>query len=741
MSQKRKQPAPVKGLGNPVANHRKPAKKKIKLFTRNTDGRVLLHWGDKRVLLPKFFGHPVFTVVARGVISLFLVFVITGSIVASAMAAYVIKYVDFTASVDISTLKYSTIIYTKDSETKEYEPTKLIYSQENRIWVNISELPVTIQRVVVAAEDKRFYDHEGVDWIRTFAAFGNLVFNFFDTQQGGSTITQQLIKNITDDREVSIERKVQEIMRALNLEKQHSKDEILEAYLNTIFLGYNCNGLQSASLFYFGKDAKDLSVAQASSIIAITQYPTRNNPLKHPENNKIRQEYILKQMHLKGWLTDEEYKAAVAEELVFVGNNSLQQSLSVNSYFEDQIITDVKAALVQQYGYTTTYAEWMIFNGGLRIYSTEDQKIQDIMEAQYSNPANFIKESRDEQPQSAMVVMGYNGEVVGMVGGKGEKTESRTWNRATMSKRQPGSSIKPLTVYAPALDLDLIYWSQKLSDYPILLDGKKWPKNYYSSYYGDITLEEAIQRSTNTIPVRVLQELTPKASFKFATEKLHMTTLIQSERINGTDMSDVGLAPLGLGALTDGVTVLEMAAAYQMLGNGGYYVKPYTFTRVEDVDGNVLIENKPNPTAVIGEDTAFIMNQLLQKVVTGSHGTARSAKLSTSGIPVAAKTGTTTAYNDRWFVGLTPYYVGVVWTGYDTKKIMNEKLANPSLDAWKKVMNQVHKDLAAKQFPTTTTVVQRKYCTTTGLIANDNCPSTAIGWYKTDYFIPECNVH
>lgn len=741
MSQNHNQPTPVKGLGKPVATHRKPKKKRFRLFSKNMDGRVLLHWGDRRILMPKFFGHPVFRIVARGLISLLLVFVITGSIVASAMAAYVIKYVDFQATVDISTLKYSTIIYTKDTETEEYGPTKLIYSQENRIWVNISDLPLEIQHVVVAAEDKRFYDHQGVDWIRTFAAFGNLVFNFFDTQQGGSTITQQLIKNITDDREVSIERKVQEIMRALNLEKQHSKDEILEAYLNTLFLGYSCNGLQSASLFYFGKDAKDLSVAQAASIIAITQYPTRNNPLKNPENNKIRQEYILKQMRLKNWLSEEEYKAAVAEELVFVGNSSLQQSLSVNSYFEDQIILDVKAALVKQYGYTTTYAEWMIFNGGLRIYSTENQKIQDIMEAQYANPANFVKESRDEQPQSAMVVMGYNGEVVGIVGGKGEKTKSRSWSRATMSKRQPGSSIKPLTVYAPALDMDLIYWSQKVTDYPIQYQGKKWPKNYYPSYYGDITLEEAIQRSTNTVPIRVLQELTPKVSFKFATEKLHMTTLIESERINGTDMTDMDLAPLGLGALTDGVTVLEMAAAYQMLGNGGYYCAPYTFTRVEDVDGNVLIENKPNPTPVIGEDTAFILNQLLQTVVTGSHGTGRLAKLSTPGIPVAAKTGTTTAYNDRWFVGLTPYYVGVVWTGYDTKKIMNENLPNPSLDAWKKVMNKVHTGLAAKQFPTTLTVEKRKYCTTTGLIAKDSCPSTAYGWYKKDYFIPECTVH
>lgn len=679
----------------------------------------------------------------KGIAGLFLMFIIAGCVFGAVMTVYVIKYIDPSASVDISGLKYTSVLLAQDNETGNYVETASLYGDENRIWVNIGDVPLHVQRAVVASEDKRFYEHDGVDWIRTGAATLNLVFGFWDTKQGGSTITQQLIKNIDDDDEVSIERKVREIMKALNLEKTVSKDIILEAYMNTMFLGYSCNGIQSAAHFYFGKDVSELTVAEAASIVAITRYPTANNPILHPEKNKQVYLYTLKTMKEKGWLTDAEYEEAINQELVFVTDSTQVGTTHIYSWYEDQVIRDVISDLQTVKGYTEKYARWLVYNNGLKIYMAVDTDVQKALEDQYYDPANFLKENKDEQPQSAMVVMDYEGRVLGMIGGKGEKTGNLLWNRATMTKRSPGSSIKPISTYGLAIEYDLIYWSMKIPDEPIVLtDSKgeeyKWPKNYYSGFKGLVTLDYAIQRSTNTVAARTLQLVTPEVSFNFLVNKLHMRTLIESERRDGNYFTDKALAPLSMGSFTDGVTVLEMAAAYQIYGGeGGIYTEPYTYTKVEDAGGNVLLENKVVSTRVLSEDTACIMNKLLQRVVTGSNGTGRKA--SNLGFEVAAKTGTTTSYYDRWFVGITPYYIGVVWTGYDIAAEMNEDLANPSLDAWLKVMKVIHEGKEDKQFFVSDLVEKRTYCTISGLMAGDSCASTATGWYKKSQYIETCD--
>lgn len=673
-----------------------------------------------------------------------MMLIIAGCVFGSVMTVYVIKYVDPTATIDISGLKYTTLMLAQDSNTGEYVETAKVYSDENRIWVDIGNVPEHVQKAVVASEDKRFYDHHGVDWIRTFGAAGNLIFNFWGNKQGGSTLTQQLIKNITGDKEVTIERKVQEIMRALNLEKTVSKDIILEAYMNTMYLGYSCNGIQSAANFYFGKDVSQLTVAEAASIVVITRYPTANNPILHPEKNKQAYMYVLKTMYQQGWLTRAEYEEAINQQLVFLGEAGTVTTTDVYSWYEDQVYEDVLNDLQTELGYTASTAKYLLQNGGLRIYMAVDQNVQKAMEDQYYNEANFIKEKRDDQPQSAMAIMDYNGRVLGIVGGKGEKTANLLWNRATDSTRSSGSAIKPLAVYGPAIELNLIYWSQKLLDQPIQMqdnygESYDWPNNYYSGFKGLVTLDYAIQRSTNTVAARVLQMVTPEESFKFLYNKLHMTTLVKSTRINGKIFSDIGLAPLSMGSLTNGVTVLEMAAAYQIYGGeGGLYTKPYTYTKVEDANGNVILLKNPTATRVMTEESAFIMNRLMQRVVEGNNGTGRKA--SQLGYPVAAKTGTTTDYNDRWFVGLTPYYVGVVWTGYDTKTEMDESLSNPSLDAWLKVMKVIHEGKEEIDFFNSDMVERRLYCTVSGLMAGQNCKNTSYGWYKKSQYIETCDV-
>jgi len=675
---------------------------------------------------------------------LFMMLIIAGCVFGAVMTVYVIKYVDPTATIDIAGLKYTTLMLAQDSITGEYIETAKVYSDENRIWVEIGDVPIHVQKAVVASEDKRFYDHHGIDWIRTFGATANLVLNFWGNKAGGSTLTQQLIKNVTGDKEVTIERKVQEIMRALNLEKTVSKDIILEAYMNTMYLGYSCNGIQSAAKFYFGKDVSELTVTEAACIVVITRYPTANNPILHPDKNKTAYLYVLKTMYQQGWLTKAEYEAAINQELVFVGQSETVTTTDVYSWYEDQVYNDVLSDLQTELGYTASTAKYVLQNGGLRIYMAVDLNVQKAMEDQYYNEANFIKENRDDQPQSAMAIMDYNGRVLGIVGGKGEKTANLLWSRATDSSRSSGSAIKPLSVYGLAIEYDIIYWSSKLLDGPIQLyddygEPYNWPNNYYSGYKGLVTLDYAIQRSTNTVAARVLQMVTPEVSFNFLYNKLHMTTLVKSERINGKTFSDIGLAPLSMGSLTNGVTVLDMCAAYQIYGGeGGLYTQPYTYTRVEDANGNVILSKNPTATRVMTEESAFIMNRLMQRVVEGDNGTGRKA--SQLGYQVAAKTGTTTDYNDRWFVGLTPYYVGVVWTGYDTKTEMDESLSNPSLDAWLKIMKVVHEGKEQAEFFDSDLVERRLYCTVSGLMAGPGCQNTAYGWYKKAQFIETCDV-
>ena len=675
--------------------------------------------------------------------SILLIFLCTGIICVGAFFYYIIFYlepsIDF--NMDNFRLNHTTFVYYYDENGKPQVHEEL-YSRENRVWVNLSEIPKYMQNAAIAIEDQRFRSHRGVDWKRTIGAVLNL---FTDDSYGGSTITQQLVKNLTGDEEVSITRKLQEILRALDLEEKYTKDEILEMYLNVAYFGRNCNGVQAAANTYFDKDVSELSLAESASIIGITQYPGKYDPFTHPDNNKKRQETILYEMYRQGMITEDEYQAAKAEKLEFKKDKAISEISSKQSYFTDQVIEDVIKALMEEKNYTKQFATTLVYSGGLKIYTTMNKEVQDAIDSVFQDEKNFPKTWGSKQTaQAAMVVIDpYSGAIVGLVGGRGQKTVDRGLNRATQTTRSPGSSIKPIAVYAPAIEYNVITEGSVYDDTPFDIN-EKWPKNYTNKYRGLTTIKYAVQDSINTIAVKVLNDLGTERSFNFMKDNLKITSLVNRKVKNGRVLSDVNLSPLGLGGLTNGISVLEITAAYAPFANKGIYVKPYTFTKVEDYQGNLIIENKPEKSLAMSEQTAYIMNDLLLNAV--SNGTGSPAKL--KNMPVAGKTGTTSDDKDRWFVGYTPYYVGGVWFGYDKPEEIKVSGNNPAVVLWKRVMEKIHQNKKSREFYSTQGLVRATVCADSGLLLSDACSLDPRGdrsytaWFKKGT-VPtkKCDVH
>lgn len=624
--------------------------------------------------------------------------------------------------VDALDLNFTSIVYYTDDSGNTHELERL-YKSQNRVWADISKIPQYMQDAFIAIEDERFLSHNGVDLPRTLKATVTYVLKG-SSSFGGSTITQQLVKNITDDRDTNAARKIREMWRAMALERKYSKEQILEFYLNTIYLANNCNGVQAAANKYFGKDVGELSLAQCASIAGITQYPSRYDPLVNPENNIEKQRIVLAKMLETGKISQEEYDAAIAEELVFQ-DKALASNNSVQSYFIDQLINEVIADLKEEKGYSTEFAEKTIYNGGLKIYATIDPAVQKAMETVYENTANFPSVYGSVKPQSAMVILDpHTGAVKGSVGGIGQKSGDRILNRASQSFRQPGSTIKPLAVYAPAIEQGKILPSTIVEDAPIDINGWK-PTNYYSGYNGKVTVRNALKESMNTPAVRVLQDVGVDYSYDFLTKKLGFTSLVDGEMRNGKKYSDKNLSSLALGGLTYGMNATEIAAAYATFANNGLYNKPHLYTKIVNSDGDIILENKPDPKVAMSESTAFLTNSMLQSVITNGTGTvARLAK----GMPAGGKTGTTDDQNDRWFAGFSPYYVGVVWYGYDQPKSLSFLSYHPCMPVWKKVMDAIHQNLPVKNFSVPSTVNAVSVCSVTGMLPAEGCTTIA------DYF-------
>lgn len=656
-----------------------------------------------------------FVSLGKGLGTLILVGALTGAILASFAAVYIKTYIVPKADVDVAdfSLDLSSKMYYTDSAGNRQE-LRTLYGGANRVWITYDKLPKYLIDATVAIEDKRFPDHKGVDWVRT--AKGMLDMFTGSRVQGGSTITQQLIKNLTSDNEVTVQRKILEIFRALEFEKKYKKEVILEWYLNYIYLGSHSDGVYTAAYTYFGKDVSQLSLAECASLISITNNPSIYGPYMTGrdetgqldyawgrKNNAKRAILVVDLMLEQEKISQAEHDQAVTElkaGLDFVYGEGEKHEESVYTWYEDQVINDVIADLMDARDYSEKMAINMVYHGGLQIDTCLNPDVQAIVDGVYQDMNNLPYTSGSgQQLQSGIVVLDAESNVVALSGGMGEKEGSRILSYAA-TRRSPGSSFKPLSVYAPAIDMGLITPASVMDDIPYRIEssGKAWPSNSYEYYKGRMTVREGIYRSSNPLAVRTLAQLTPQASFDFLTGKLGFD-LVDREEVKGEIMSDIDLSPLAMGGLTNGVSAMEMAGGFAIFPRGGTYLSPRTYTRVYDADGNIILDNTTNrlPEQVIKSTTAWYINSMLKDVVNPGIQGATGYDAYFQGMTMAGKTGSTNANRDRWFVGYTPYYTAAVWTGYDQPERIRAT-GNPAAQLWNKVMKPLHEGLENRDF-------------------------------------------
>lgn len=686
-------------------------------------------------------------------------------------------------------LERTSFIYYVDNNG-DIQQLQQIYTTTDRQWASLDEIPQALVDAAVAIEDKRFYEHQGVDWITTVKACLNMFFGG-DEQFGGSTITQQFIKNHTGEKSVTVQRKVMEIFRAQLFEREYDKDLIMEYYLNEIYLGRGCYGVKSAAAEYFGKELQNLTVAECASLISITNNPSLFNPYsisvfeyKGEERdgagrNRYRQLNVLSEMHQQGYLTDEEYEEAVAQEMVFkegiadedrwtvcenpecgfegirsqftgadgayycpvCGNLtsvSTNASQHIYSWFVDAVIIDFASYLAEQDGKNwddleeTTRNVYLerIQKGGYHIYTTLDMDVQKQVDAIYGNLDNIPGTNSNQQLQSAIVVIdNTTGDVVALAGGVGEKDTFMGYNRATQAKLQTGSAQKPVSVYAPAFESGKVTPATVFKDLPVTYDGGNWPKNDNRQYQYARTVYQGIVSSVNTISVRTLNEIGAEYGYSFAKYNFGQAHLVEEyPGADGTTKSDVGPAPLALGALTVGSTVQEMSAAYATFANHGVYREPRLYTKVYNSDGQLVVDNTQDSRQILSEKTVDYVNYCLYNAA--NHGTGGAAVF--GGQSIAGKTGTTSSNRDRWFCGYTTHYTAAVWVGYDQPEQIHLG-TNPAAQMWKKVMQPIHEGLPNEALYNGNAFRTVAVCLDSGLLATDACRSDVRGIDRVVY--------
>lgn len=687
--------------------------------------------------------------VAVSLASAFLLCIVAGGIYVAAVADGELDMSLFEYSAANSVAKFYVM---EGGEWVEWEEARL-YGDKNFEFVPIEELPQDLIDAFVAIEDKRFFEHSGVDWYRTAGAAANYILNF-DSRFGASTITQQLIKNVTGKNDVSIERKVQEIVWARELERNMEKYEILEFYLNVINLSDNCYGVQSAARRYFSKDASELSLLESVCIAAITNNPYYYNPIRNPENNKYRRDVILSQMYEQGKITKEEFDANFERDIELCPDDSSVER-KINSWYIDMVIEDVTADLMAEYGYSRGAASKLIYNGGLQIYIQIDREIQAIMEEYYENEANF---PAGEGAQSSMIIIDpQSGDVLGVVGAIGEKSGNRIQNYATQTRRPPGSTIKPLAIYAPALEEGVITYASVYDDTPVKFERdsagnfRAWPKNANGIYHGLSTMSYSVANSTNTVPLKILEELGLSHSFYFLRDKLGLSDLVEMGKDSGgAFITDMDYAALALGQLNYGLSVRDITAAYSIFADNGNYHSPRSYSLVKDSFGKVVLEKGATTSSVISDGNAEIMTSLLRDVVYG--GTANSLTVKNK-VAIACKTGTSQDNKDRWCIGYTPSLICGVWYGYEYPKEIPRAEKDIFLDAFDSVITQIYdEDIFSaykdRRFENSADLVEAVFCMDSGKIPCEACLEDARGSrLKKGYFVKgtepkqECDVH
>lgn len=698
----------------------------------------------------------------KAVKTILCILFITGVLVFLSVAAFLLSFRDIEApDLNSISLNYSSFVYVDDEEGNSTEY-MTIHADENRVWASLNDIPAYMKTAQVAIEDHRFCEHSGVDWRTTLNAVRKL---FSGGSGGGSTLTQQLIKNITDENDYSILRKVREIFTALNMEKKYSKQQILEAYLNVVNYGGQCQGVEAAAQTYFGKSIGECSLAECALIAGITQNPSQYYPLVFPEESKTRAQTVLDRMwelsdgidngdnqelvissEMEGQLapiTEEEYNQATAElaAMTFDGNQSQetesveeQQDVNDWNWYIDTMFEDIVADLMDTYGYSYDIAVDMIYNSGLEIHSAMDPQIQTDLENMFVSGENMPE---DPDIQAGLFVMDpYTGRVIAVVGSRDEREGVRLYNNATDATRQPGSSFKALSVYSLGIETGEITYGSVLNDIPVpgyFGEGstQEGPQNVSRQYTGAMNVDEAIEVSQNAPAAWLAQTLTPESCYEWLTQKLHFTTL--------TEEDPHSLSAMALGGMTYGVTVREMTAAFCVFANGGYYYEPYTYTYVKDHDGNVILDNRDNTgEQVMSTETATVMNKLLHRPVEGYNGTAANIMYDI-GVDMFAKTGTTDNAYDLTFMGGTNFCVAGIWNGYEIGQELWD--SNTCMVTWKAVIQYLNNnyDWSDKSWVLSDNVTQYAFCRSSGKIAGPSCYDTAVGWYDVNNLPGTCN--
>ena len=760
-------------------------------------------------------GHPVLRFIGRAIVTMFCVGIMLGSALAVGAVYYVMQATANDGdllNLDNIELSQSSVVMATDRQTgAQVEYAVLRSSNSHRVWADLEQIPRNLQYAFICTEDKDFYTEPGVNFKRTIGAMINeYILPIYSSKQGASTIEQQLIKNLTDDDSSSgiqgALRKLREIYRALCLSRAYSKETILEAYLNTISFTGTIQGVQTAANEYFNKDVSQLTLWECATIASITKNPTNYNPYTNPENLINRRNFLMYNMWQQGIITEQEYRDAAAQPLVLAEEDaSRNKAASTTSYFTDALFNEVVKDIMVKENVEESVAQKMLYSGGLTIEATVDPKLQRTMEQLMRNegdayfPAGWHEEevtsiSEDDQQvfnedgtpktrtaedgtvyyyrnvrtQAAMVTLDYDGNVLAMVGGLGEKTKSLSLNRAYDVTRQTGSVIKPIGAYALGIEYGLVNWSTMLNNSPLYLKQdmiirdedycrrnglmgmsdkqlkaypnawRSWPKNYGNNYGDntDVPLWNGLARSLNTIAIRVGDLVGANNIFQFAYNTLQLDTLDPT--------NDVGLAQMVMGSQTRGVTPMALAAAFQIFYDG-QYTTPHLYTRVLDRDGNIYLEDNSTSYQALTPQTAYVMNRLLKNVLYSNVGTAGGRYPNSNGMESFGKTGTASDERDLWFVGGTPYYVTAVWWGYDAPYDMTKTLSKSQaktrtcVAAWKAFMEQAQADLPYKAFPKSDGVVERSYCTQSGLLASGSCPSTAVGFYRANDLPDVCN--
>ena len=637
------------------------------------------------------------------------------------------------------------IYYNANREGSVYLPveweSERIFGGESAIWCAYEDIPDLVKNAFLAVEDHRYYEHNGVDWLRSAKAAANQLLGF-DERFGGSTVTQQLIKNITGDDEQTITRKLREMYRALMLERHFDKREILELYLNIVPMGENCIGVAAGAERYFGKTPQALSAAEAAALAAIINAPARYDPLDNPQSNRTRRQVILREMHRYGMISYEEYQQAADEELT-VREHGVADVGTVRSWYTETLIDDVITDLIEKAGYSRAAALRLLYGGGLEIYTLADPAVQAALDAAFSSVA-----LQSGVQYAGIVLDPKSGDILGIVGAAGVKNGNRLLNYATVPAA-PGSAIKPLSVYAPAIDAGVISSASVFDDVPLEFLGaesRAWPKNSPTVYQGLCDLGTAIAKSKNTVAVSTLRLLGLESSYKTLTEKLGFSSLVRDGAdAAGNYITDLAEAPLALGQMTYGVSLRALTQAYTTLADDGNYKKGRTYLAVYDNKGNVLLTNEAETHRVFKATTASILTKQLEGVV--ENGTAHGVRLP-HGIAVAGKTGTTTAGRDKWFVGYSPYYLCGIWCGSTGATV--SVAGKPQLAVFNEVMGRIHSDLdgAKTEFTLSPGVYECRFCRDGGGLLTADClldprgDRSTVGWFTADTLpLTPCACH